>query len=54
MAEVTGLLLKRVRRNVLSLASDEEFSDWLYELQWRSRPRQIALDSGLFAGPGNG
>jgi acyl transferase domain-containing protein/acyl carrier protein len=52
VAELTGLLLKRVARNELSLAGEEPFSDWLYELQWRPRPRQSVQESDSGAGPG--
>ncbi len=53
VAELTGLLMKRVGRNVLSLAREQRFSDWLYELRWRPQARQSVLELGSDAGPGN-
>lgn len=50
VAELTGLLMKRVGRNVLSLAREQRFSDWLYELQWRPQARPV-LEVGSGAGP---
>jgi len=46
VAELTGLLLKRAGRNVLSRARQPRLGHWLYEPQWRSRARQLVLESG--------
>jgi len=52
VAELTGVLLKRVGKNVLSLAREQRLSEWLYELQWQSQVRQSVLESGSAARPG--
>ncbi len=52
VAELTGLLLRRVGRNVLNRATEQRFSDCLYEPQWRPQARQPVLELGSVAGPG--
>lgn len=46
VAELAGLLLKRVGRNALNLATEQRFSDWLYELRWRPQARQSVFELG--------
>ena len=42
VAEISGLRLRRVRRDALERAAPRRFGEWLYELAWRPRPLAAA------------
>ncbi len=42
VADVRGLVLRRARRDAIVPIEQEDFSKWLYELEWEERPRPTA------------
>ena len=39
LARLNGLMLRRLPREALLPSPKEEYRDWLYQVQWRNRPR---------------